>query len=127
MRVERKTNTKARLEWLLDFLNEDVETLPTGEVLKLFYEFETFMDPDYEIVPKDLANIPRARENLKEYQDHLTERMHRILKSKEGTLWGISVSKIQYRRKGDVFEEKLTLDEIKEYIDEAAQKLIDFV
>ncbi|MFX0197213.1 MAG: hypothetical protein ACFFCW_13900 [Candidatus Hodarchaeota archaeon] len=125
--MERKMTLEQRRNWLLDFLNCDLDgVLPAG-IIDLLYERKLFEDPYSETTPRDIIkaspDIEAARAELKKDQDCLRKGLVRVIEAKDieaegvepedvGPFWNMGPVEIyRYKAGGEVIENYRFLDE----------------
>ncbi len=76
---ENKMEVRDRMVWLLDFLNKDIDSLKTGDFLKLVFDFAGFIYALPTLKVPGMWGTPEERILLKQSQGFLRKRIKNIL------------------------------------------------
>lgn len=125
--MKRKMTLEQRRDWLLDFLNSDLNRVLPGGIINLLYERKLFEDPYSEWTPRDIikaySDIEAARAKLKKDQDCLRKGLVRAIQAKDLEAEGVEPEDVRpfwnmgpveiyrYKAGGEVIEKYRFLDE----------------
>jgi hypothetical protein len=118
--MKRKMTLEQRVDWLLDFLNCDLDQVLRGKIINYLYKRELFKDTYSEWTPRNIIkaypDIEAARAKLKKDQDYLRKGLVRVIEAEdieaEGVesetarpFWSIGpVEILRYKAGGKIFE-----------------------